>query len=216
MLIRPHIVISAWTHKAKTYPHWHGLVEILRARNYLITQVGVGSEEKLPGIEHVWDKSLKEVEDVVRSIGDFVSIDNFLHHLAHSIGVRGTVIWGPSDPNIYGYGSQINIIKHRKYLRPDQFGFYRGWVWPYEKEGWYGPKEVADFITHEGANTPDIRVREGEGKEGNDSKAGGDVELAARSQEGVGGGSEDVRGSDRGQEGRLQSVGHKRPGYSGR
>jgi hypothetical protein len=35
------------------------------------------------------------------------------------------VIWGISDPDIFGYDYNTNILKDRKYLRPDPFGTWK-------------------------------------------------------------------------------------------
>ena len=154
MLIEPHILISSGTHKAKCYPYWDELAYILTNKGYHITQLGIGDQKRIcagignPNIDYVWDKPLKEVEDVVRQVGDFVAIDNFLHHLAHQLGVRGAVIYGPSDPRLFGYSDQINIIKKYEYLRKDQLGFYRDYVWEHDKEGWYGAEEVYKIISN--------------------------------------------------------------------
>jgi hypothetical protein len=115
--------------------------------------VGIGDTYKIPGCDYVWDKPLKEVEELVQRVGEFLAIDNFLHHLAHSIGVRGTVIYGPSDPRLFGYSDQINIIKDFKYLRKSlvrddgwtdggQYGYYRDYVWEHAQEGWYNAEEL--------------------------------------------------------------------------
>lgn len=140
-MMKHRVIISAGTHKAKCYPYWNELV-LLLSEHYRCIQVGIGAYERIPGCEYVWDKPLKEVEDLALDVGYFIAIDNFLHHMAYQFKIPGVVIWGPSDPLIFGYESQGNIIKDRKYLRKDQFGFYRDYIWEHDKDGWYSAEEV--------------------------------------------------------------------------
>ena len=34
---------------------------------------------------------------------------------------RGIVLWGMSDPKIFGHDIHINLLRDEKYLRPNQF-----------------------------------------------------------------------------------------------
>jgi ADP-heptose:LPS heptosyltransferase len=38
-----------------------------------------------------------------------VSIDSFPAHLAHAVGTRAVVLWGPTNPKAYGYNEHINL-----------------------------------------------------------------------------------------------------------
>ena len=139
------LICSPYSRKensAKNYPHWQELIKLLVDDGHYVIQVGVGDEPKLDGCLHVFDKKLPELEEMTREVGYFIAVDNFFHHMAYSCGVNGVVLWGPSDPLIFGYESQLNILKSREYLRKDQYGFYRGYVWPNRDKGWHGPRDV--------------------------------------------------------------------------
>jgi hypothetical protein len=110
-------------------------------KDYRLIQIGLGNESRLTGCDYAWNLRLSDVEKLVKEVGYFISIDNFLHHLAYNLDVPGTVIFGPSDPEIFGYKTQINVIKDRSLLRTDQFGFWKGYKWPHSDTGWY-PAEV--------------------------------------------------------------------------
>jgi hypothetical protein len=149
MLIKPHIIVSPWSrHKdnAKNYPYWNKLMFGLATKGWGLTQLGICDERKLDGCDYKWNLSLSDVEELVRAVGYFISCDNFLHHLAYSIGVQGVVLFGPSDPLIFGYPTQLNVLKNRDWLRKDQFGFYKDYVWEHSREGWYEAEEVLKIM----------------------------------------------------------------------
>jgi hypothetical protein len=142
-------IISPWSRhpqNAKNYPYWNKLMFGLATKGWGLIQVGIDGERKLDGCEYKWDLQLNELEELVRAVGYFISCDNFLHHLAYSVGVQGVTLFGPSDPLIFGYPTQVNILKSRNYLRKDQFGFYKDYVWEHAREGWYEAEEVLKKI----------------------------------------------------------------------
>ena len=137
-------IISPWSrHKdnAKNYPYWKELVDLLNKRDWVTIQVGVDGEEKICG-DFRTGLTLPELEKLLLDAGHFIAIDNFLHHMAYHLGVKGVTIYGPSDPLIFGYSTQLNILKSRDYLREDQFGFYKDFTWKHAQEGWYEAEEV--------------------------------------------------------------------------
>jgi ADP-heptose:LPS heptosyltransferase len=151
MLIKPVAIISPWSrhvNNAKNYPYWNKLMFGLATKGWGLIQVGIGDERKLDGCEYKWNLRLNELEALVRAVGYFIACDNFLHHLAYSLGVQGVVLFGPSDPEIFGYRypTQLNIIKSRELLRKDQFGFYKDYVWEHAREGWYEPEEIIKIL----------------------------------------------------------------------
>ena len=60
----------------------------------------------------------------------WISIDSFLPHMVNNMEeiVTGNVIFGLSDPKIYGYPYNNNILKSEQLLRPDKFG-----IWNFEQ-----------------------------------------------------------------------------------
>lgn len=89
-------------------------------KDHKIIQVGVEGEEKL--VED-FRKGLspKELLELLNEVDVFIAVDNFLPHMAHHYGIRGIVIWGKSDPMIFGYPENLNLLEHRSLLRKDQF-----------------------------------------------------------------------------------------------
>lgn len=106
----------------KNYPHWEEIVRLLRERGHDVIQLQYGSERGIPLCPVIHYDSIKIVEQVVEySCDTFIAVDNFLQHLAHFKKKRGVVIWGKSDPVLFGYPENINLLKDRKYLRNHQF-----------------------------------------------------------------------------------------------
>ena len=146
------IIVSAWARwygaadkqNAKNYPYIQELCDLLIKDGYHLIQVGLGSEKRLTGCEYRFDMPLMDLEKLLKDTGYFLAVDNFLHHAAHSLGISGIVLFGPSDPEVFGYKDQVNIIKDRSLIRTDQFGFYHlDYVWPNASSGWYPPEIIA-------------------------------------------------------------------------
>jgi ADP-heptose:LPS heptosyltransferase len=87
------------------------------------------SEITLPGVSNtIIYTSLKDMETTISKFDLFISVDNFVPHLAYTIKKRGIVLWGKSDPTIFGYSENVNLLKDKKYLRARQFD-----IWESEK-----------------------------------------------------------------------------------
>src|ERR1043166_6746209 len=110
----------------KNYPYWEELVELLEKHTYVI-QVGGKGEELIKGVKMDYiGISLRALGKMISSallneIKLFISVDNFFPHMAHYYNRQCVVLWGQSDPKLFGYSENINLLKDRKYLRPNQF-----------------------------------------------------------------------------------------------
>jgi len=145
------IIISPYTSRlkngmrnAKQYPFWKELVSLLKERNIYTLQVGVNGEERIGSNDYKMNLSLYELKEILFEYDTFISVDNFFHHFAHYYKKTGIVIWSKSDPILFGYSDNMNILKDRKYLRPDQFGVWS--MCKYEKEAFYSAKEIFNLI----------------------------------------------------------------------
>lgn len=106
----------------KNYPYWQDVIHGLISRGFKVVQLGTGDESKfIECSEIIWDSSLKNISTAIRNCYTWISVDNFLPHLANLEDKKGIVIFGVSDPNIFGYKQNINILKDRSYLRENQF-----------------------------------------------------------------------------------------------
>jgi ADP-heptose:LPS heptosyltransferase len=70
------------------------------------------------------DASLDTLGELLSKCETWISVDNFFPHLANLYGKKGIVLWGQSDPNIFGYQYNLNLLKSRSYLREKQFDIW--------------------------------------------------------------------------------------------
>lgn len=125
------ILIFPWARKTtdgklspKDYPCWPEVVGMLRARKLETHQISCKGESDIGCDRRSNDLSLSEIGDLLKSCSTWASVDSFLPHMAWTLKERGVVIFGPSDPEIFGHPENINILKDRRFLRSRQFGLW--------------------------------------------------------------------------------------------
>jgi ADP-heptose:LPS heptosyltransferase len=124
------IVIFPWARKMRTdkphpkdYPYWKELIKLLREAGHEIIQVGLEGEDQLVD-DFRKNLSIGELSELLKGCDTWIGVDSFGQHLGWDLGIRGIVIFGQSDPNIFGHPENINLLKSRSYLREKQF-----WLW---------------------------------------------------------------------------------------
>jgi ADP-heptose:LPS heptosyltransferase len=106
----------------KTFHEWPELISLI---NKDVIQIGTEEENRIPGVISFFkDLSLEVLKHLLSECEFWIAVDSFLPHLAHIVGKPGVVIWSVSDPNIFGYPENLNLIKSREYLRPNQYGIW--------------------------------------------------------------------------------------------
>jgi hypothetical protein len=141
------IIISPFAQKLrngqnnpKNYPWWSKLISLI---DEPIIQVGVEGEEQLVN-DFRKNLTLQELEFLILECRIWISVDSFFQHFACDIGKPGIVLWGQSDPLIFGHQENINLLKDRKYLREKQF-----WLWEqcsYNADVFVSPEEVIKHL----------------------------------------------------------------------
>jgi len=128
---------------AKQYPAdtWKRVVAMLPEHE--IIQIGVHGEEKMCNDFRV-GLPLREIEYLVRECDTWVCCDSFLQHMAVPIGKPGVVVWSVSDPLIFGYQWNRNVIKDRSFLRADQFGMWESET--FNLDAFPSPRDVVHEI----------------------------------------------------------------------
>jgi hypothetical protein len=145
------ILISPWARKTtdgtpspKNYPYWGEVVQSLVKMRLEVIQVSCSGEESIGAPKRLDDLSLSEVEKMIQECKVWISVDNFWHHMAWTLGKPGIVIFGSSDPVIFGHPENMNLLKDRRFLRTRQFG-----LWSQEKannEIFVGPAVVVNAV----------------------------------------------------------------------
>ena len=147
------IILSPYSSKLRTgatnpknYPHWQVVVDVLVSIGHDIVQIGVGGEILLNGAKPAFGLSLAELTRMVDdpSCKTWMSVDNFFPHLCFHTKKSGVVVWSRSDPSIFGYPQNTNILKDRSYLRPDQFGFWHDCA--HDPESFVNPAVVVNEV----------------------------------------------------------------------
>jgi len=131
----------------KNYPYWE---EVLRQIKEPVVQVGVeGETQLLPDFRK--NLSLPQLAELVNECKTWMSCDSFFQHFCWDLGKPGIVVFGQSDPNIFGHPENINLLKDRKYLREKQF-----WIWEqaeYIEDAFVGPDVVVEALRKFGVET---------------------------------------------------------------
>lgn len=118
------IIISPYSQKLtngktnpKNYPFWKELIPLIDDH---IVQVGVEGEEQLVS-DFRKNMPIQALCELLHECRTWISCDSFLQHLGWHEGVRGIVLWSVSDPLIFGHPENLNLLKSRDYLVPNQF-----------------------------------------------------------------------------------------------
>ena len=130
------IIISPFSKKThatgkkspKDYPYWKELMILCHTKNVYTIQIAISDEFNIGADERLNNLRFCELKDLLFECESFISVDNFFHHFAHYYdpNKKGIVIFSQSDPKLFGYDSNINLIKDKKYLRPgkEQYQFW--------------------------------------------------------------------------------------------
>ena len=109
----------------KNFPYWEDVVKGLKVKNYHVIQVGVKNEKEILGVDEVlFNQPLEELEKLIKKCKTWVAVDNFFPHLCRLQAKSGIVIFGQSDPDIFGHPENINLLKDKTYLREKQFDIW--------------------------------------------------------------------------------------------
>ena len=144
------IVISPWSRKLKNenpknYPWWNEVIDGIRKKiDCHIVQIGTDGEKPLIVDEGRFDRSFKELKKIIAECDLWLSVDNFCNHFGAKLKKKGIVLWGVSDPLVFGYEQNINLLKDRKFLRKNQFDIWNNE--PFKEEVFVGPEEVVSAV----------------------------------------------------------------------
>jgi ADP-heptose:LPS heptosyltransferase len=128
----------------KNFPYWKEVVSSLRAKGIHTIQVGAKDEKPIGADEIRLGLPLAELRKLLESSSTWASVDNFFNHFATFYKKKGVVVFGRSDPNIFGYPENINLLRDRACLRDKQF-----WMWEqdtFRADVFVGPEVVVKAI----------------------------------------------------------------------
>jgi ADP-heptose:LPS heptosyltransferase len=141
------IIISPYAQKLrngkrnpKNYPYWAELIEMI---NEPIIQVGVEGEKQLVE-DFRKNLPISELRKLLQECRTWISCDSFLQHLGWDEGKKGIVLWGPSDPLIFGHPENINLLKDRSHLVENQFIWWE--ATEHKNDRFVKPQEILDHL----------------------------------------------------------------------
>jgi len=111
----------------REYPYWDELIKLMQEDNHIVYEQGIAINHDVL-LDDLKDKDL------------IITIDSFIQHFCWYHGLKAIVLWGPSDPLIFGHKENVNIIKSRSYLRARQFDVWEGE--PCNKDAFYTAEEL--------------------------------------------------------------------------
>lgn len=121
------IIIHPWARKLrngkenpKNYPNWKELISILELEGHEIIQIGEIGEEQLVS-DFRKNLKLKELKELVKKCDTWIAVDSFFQHLAWRMDKKGIVLFGQSDPRIFGHTENINLYVDKRYFKKNQF-----------------------------------------------------------------------------------------------
>lgn len=133
----------------KNFPYWSELVKLLRDSNFEVIQIGTSKDIAINGVSSFKQNlKFKEIANLINECDIWISVDSFLQHLnQYYCKKRGIVIFSQSDPRIFGYPININLLKDKSYLREKQF-----WYWEqceYNKDAFVTAEDVYNAVLKE-------------------------------------------------------------------
>ena len=141
------IIISPYSKKLisgkqnpKNYPYWKELISQI---NEPIIQVGIEGETQLVD-DFRKNLPIDELRKLIKECRTWISCDSFFQHLGWDEGKPGIVIWGPSDPLIFGHPENINLLADRAHLVANQFLWWE--ATEHKNERFVKPEEVLKHL----------------------------------------------------------------------
>jgi hypothetical protein len=148
IIISPHSrVLRNGKRNPKDYPWWYDVVKQLKTRpETVITQVGVSGEKSVAGVDSVrHDLSFDDLEKLVLGCDTWAAVDNFFPHFCHLLRRPGVVLFGKSDPRLFGYEENVNLLKDRSRLRKNQYDIWE--TEEYDEFCFVGPEMISEAVT---------------------------------------------------------------------
>jgi len=107
------IVIATGSDSPRKMMHpmiWHQLVERLSNDGVFVVQVGRPGEIYIKNTYSLLGVTMpRQIISVIKKSNLVITSDNFVMHAAHLAEKPAVVLWGPTNPEFYGYKEQIHL-----------------------------------------------------------------------------------------------------------
>lgn len=135
------------TRNAKQFPWWQEVVDAL-CKDIEIVQIGSGDEKRLDNVKVFIKPKLNDLANIIKEAKCFASVDNFLQHFVYmkKLPIKGVVVFSKSDPIIFGYPNNVNLLKDRAYLRRRNEQWHYWHQTKYDENAFVQPEAVIEAI----------------------------------------------------------------------
>jgi len=132
----------------KDYPWWKEIVSFLKEKKIKVIQIGTSIEPQISDDvdEFLVNMPFEYILDLLNKCKFWMSVDNFLQHLAEFTNPhkKGIVLWGKSNPKIFGYSHNYNLYLSQSCFRKEQFLYWYLDKW--DENVFVKPEVVINFI----------------------------------------------------------------------
>lgn len=109
-------VIVLKNRSTKFYPRFNEVIELLKAQwpDTKFVQIGTQTSAPLAAVDLnlLNQTSLTEAAELIQKARFHIDIESGLVHLAHALGTRSVVLFGPTPVDYFGYAENTNIAPH--------------------------------------------------------------------------------------------------------
>ena len=89
---------------------WKLLLAKFSGEDFRIIQVGSERDPYIPGAFSLLGLTdPAQLTAVLKNCNLLIGVDNFVMHLAHMIGLKAVILWGPTDSETYGYPEHVHF-----------------------------------------------------------------------------------------------------------
>lgn len=120
----------------KNYPYWKELLSLI---DEPVVQVGITGETQIC-TDFRQNLTIADLKKLLKECKTWIGCDSFFQHLAWSEGKKGIVLWSVSDPLIFGHPENVNLLKDRSFLAPNQFLWWE--AYEHDKNKFVAPNDV--------------------------------------------------------------------------
>lgn len=124
----------------KNYPFWS---ELLMHIGEPVVQIGAVGETQLVEDFRV-GLPIDDLKSLIKECRTWIAVDSFFQHLCWSENKPGIVLWSVSDPLIFGHPENINLLKDRSCLAPNQFLWWE--AMEFDASKFVKPEEVLPYL----------------------------------------------------------------------
>lgn len=100
---------SAGKIKEWSFDKWEKIVKLYPKIQFV--QLGSKNEKKIKGVLDFIGTPIRKQLSILASSDLYVGLDSFWNHAARALNIKSVILFGPTNPEVWGYAENINIYK---------------------------------------------------------------------------------------------------------